>query len=334
MKLFSFDRYTKPGKGVEKNEKPKPAFIRFFIILWRKKSALAAVNSLYVLFSCIITLLAAAAFGGCVALYDAFSVSSNIGQAISENADVSDLYFRIMAVFAIFFTSIPVFSSGPLQAGFTYIIKSFYKEEPVFIWHDFISKAKSNFSLALKTGLVNLCAALFVMINTTAYMVISDPNNPVYSGALPSWMLFVIALVSIFFGTLLTMMNLYLYPMMVTFNVSFRQLFKNSFVLVMIKWLPSLGIIILDLLLVAAPVFLLPVVNYIAFVAVLILYIIITPGFIGLINMFFVYPIFKKYMIDNPNADKSEKTGTENETAEETPVKAGGHFENGMWVEE
>lgn len=331
MKLFSADRFTKPGKGVDKNEKPKPAFVRFFIVLWNKRFPVFGINFIYVLFSLPVIALVTAAFSGAVALYDMFDTSVNISEILAGDVTANAIYFKALLFFVIFFTCVPVFSSGPFYAGLTFILKSFYKEEPVFLWHDFITKSKTNLKLGLKTMFINLFAGLIILLNGMAYMVIANPANPVYSGAIPWFILFIIALVTIFFAVLLTMLNLYLYPMMVTFNVSLKQLYRNSFILCMVKWLPNLGIILLDALLIALPVALLPTHNYIVFAVVLIFYAALTPCFIGLINMFYVYPVLKKYMIDNEAADKSEKKDREEEQkpAEE---KKTGHFENGMWV--
>ena len=334
MRLFNSDRFTKPGKGVDKNAKPKPPFIRFFIVLWNKLSKLSGINFIYFLTCIIMIAIAGAAFAGVVALYDSFDTSVNVGQVISENPAARDIYYKAILFFVIFFTSIPVFSSGPFYAGFTFIIKSFYKEEPVFLWHDFITKTRSNLGLGLKVMIINLVCALIIMLNTAAYMVIANPSNPTYSGYFPWFVLFLIALVTIFLTVLLVMLNLFLYPMMVTFNVTLKQLYKNSFVLCMVKWLPSLGMILLDALLVAVPVIFLPTYNYIVFVALLVLYAAILPGFIGLINMFYVYPVFKKYMIDNAAADKNNRApggGEQEHLPDNKP--SGGRFENGMWVE-
>ncbi|MBQ7444665.1 MAG: hypothetical protein IJS71_01825 [Clostridia bacterium] len=332
MKLFSSERFTKPGKGVDKNEKPKPAFIRFFITLWNKRNKLLGINFIYFLFAIPAVLVAVFGFIGAFSLYDMFDTSVNLGEILATNETASALYFKTILFFGIFFTCIPVFSSGPMYAGFTFILKSFYKEEPVFLWHDFITKARSNVKLGLQTMFFNLICGLLIMLNGMAYMVISNPNNPLYNGYIPWFVLFIFAAVTIFFAVLLTMMNLYMYPMMVTFRVTFKQMMRNSFVLCLMKWLPNIGIILLDVLLIGIPVYLLPTYNFTVFIVCIILYAVVFPSFIGLVNMFFIYPVFKKYLIDNPGADKSEKPADE-QPREQVPVtKPTGRFENGMWI--
>ena len=43
------------------------------------------------------------------------------------------------------------------------------------------------------------------------------------------------------------MMSMYIYPMMVTFNLSIKQLYKNSFLFAIMKFIPNLLILIVSL---------------------------------------------------------------------------------------
>ncbi len=334
MNFFSSDRYTKPGKGVDKNEPKKPAFIRFFITLWNKKYSLLGLNLLYVLFNLLTVAFIALLFSGCISLYGMVHPSSKLLEILYTQDGPRDLYFKFMMFFIILFTSVPVFTSGPIQAGFTFILKSYVKEEPCFLWHDFITKARSNFGIALKTSVINGIAATLISFNATAYMVIADPKNTAFNNT-PFFMLFMMAAVIIFFAFLLTMISMYQYHMIVTFNITLKQLYRNAFVLVMVKWLPTLLIFLLECLLVGLPVFLLPTYRFSSLALILILYLLLYPAVIGLINSFFIYPIIKKYMIDNPNADKSadEAEVSEAEAAVAAQVNAPkGRFENGRWI--
>ena len=92
--------------------------------------------------------------------------------------------------------------------------------------------------------------------------------------------------------------------------------------------------LLLESILIAIPLFFI-FTQYFDFIVSLILYVFITPAFIGFLNNFYIYPTIKKYLIDNPNADKSAKDKTDVATdipaEERTP---GGRFENGMWIED
>jgi len=331
MGLFNSEKYTKPGKGVEKDEKKKRPFFRFFEVLWRKKYKLIGINLIYVLMNLIFAVLVCGIFTAAVGLYGTFSGNADWAANLFATGS-SSLYFKFMVFFMIFLTSVPIYAIGPLQAGFTYIMKSFVKEEPCFLWHDYITKARSNRKLAWKVSLINGIAATVLIFNFAAYLIISDPNGP-YAGAIPDFLLFIVALVIIALFMVLIMMNLYMYHMMVTFKVTIRQLYKNSFILVMMKWLPNLLMLILEGVLIGIPIFLI-VTKYFDFIVSLLLYIFITPAFIGFLNNFYIYPTIKKYLIDNPNADKS---GGDKATADVAAVpeeKSTGRFENGMWIED
>ncbi|MBE7065422.1 MAG: hypothetical protein E7384_06390 [Ruminococcaceae bacterium] len=332
MGFFSSDKYTKPGKGIEKDGKQKRPLFRFFEILWRKKYKFIGINLIYVLLNILSPVLVCGIFYVAISLYGAFSGSADWAVNLLESGQISR-YFQFMLFFAVFLTSVPIFAVGPLQAGFSYIMKSFVKEEPCFLWHDFITKSRSNRKLAWQVSLINGIAATVLILNFTAYLIISDPKGP-YAGVIPGFLLFIVAFVIIALFMILVMMNLYMYNMMVTFKVTLRQLYKNSFILVMMKWLPNLLMLIFEGILIAIPIFLI-FTKYFDFIVTLVLYLFITPAFIGFLNNFYIYPTVKKYLIDNPNADKSENGGTDDNAAVAAEEKTStGRFENGMWIED
>ncbi len=327
MSLFNSERYTKPGKGVEKNEKQKPAFVRFFITFWNKRFKILGVNALFVLFNLVALALLWLCFTGAVSFYNSFNGGSEFLAKVSAGAAAeTNIYNGALLFVLIFFTCVPVFAIGPIRAGFTYVIKCFYKEEPCFVWNDFITKSRSNVSLSTKYSIISAIVGFLVAMSFSANMVITSPSR-----GMPFAICFVEWAITLFFLVLASMMSLFAYPMMVTFNVNLRQLLKNSFILVTVKWFPSLLILLLDAAIIIVPIVLIPVANYIMFSLMVVLYATFIPGIIGLINMFYVYPILKKYLIDNPNADKSEK----DDGGEEVPAgenAESGHFENGMWI--
>jgi uncharacterized membrane protein YesL len=101
------------------------------------------------------------------------------------------------------------------------------------------------------------------------------------------------------------MVNLYVYPIMVTFNVTYKQLYKNAVILSLLRWIPNLLILILNAVLIALP-FLFMFGNSTLVIST-VLYIFFTPAFIGFLNNFYVNNTIKKYLIDNESADKSKE---------------------------
>ena len=106
---------------------------------------------------------------------------------------------------------------------------------------------------------------------------------------------------------------MYMYPMIVTFKLTLKQLYKNAMLFAFLKWLPNLGILLLDAVIVFIPLFFING-DWSLYIS-LILYALITMSFIGFINMSYTYPTIKKCLIDNYKADKSKEEGaqTENE---------------------
>lgn len=328
MKLFGQDKYLKPGKGVDKNEKPKPPFLRFFIVLWNKRWGIMAINFIYVVFNLLMLLIAYGIFTGCLTLYGAYYPESSFMAELAKSSPLQmEIYWKAIIFFVSFLTSIPVFCIGPTRAGFTYIFKSYYKSEPCFLWSDFITKSRSNMKLSITTSILSFVSFTLVCFSAAATFIITRPEN-----GIPFAICFTEWVVVFFFAALVLMLNLYVYPMMVTFNVTFKQLLKNSFILCIIKWFRNLITLILDAVIIALPLLLLPMTNYIVFVLSIVLYFALVPGIITLINMFMVYPVLKKYLIDNENADKSEKKAEPEKNIEEN--KSQGRFENGMWIED
>jgi uncharacterized membrane protein YesL len=92
---------------------------------------------------------------------------------------------------------------------------------------------------------------------------------------------------------------MYIYPMMVTFNLTIRQLYKNALSFAIMKLIPNLLILILCSALVIVSFYFNPVIGYI-------LFIFITMALISFITNFYVYPKLDKYMIQ-PTLQKKEE---------------------------
>jgi len=95
------------------------------------------------------------------------------------------------------------------------------------------------------------------------------------------------------------MMSMYIYPMMVTFDLSIRQLYKNAFLFAIMKFFPNLLILVVIFALLFFS-FYYPVIGYI-------LFIFITMGLTSFITNFYVYSKIDKYMIQPIKETNNEK---------------------------
>ena len=302
MKLFNSDRYTKEGKGIDKNAPEKHGFIKFWEIAWFKKYKLIAINFLYFIPNLIAVFFAGLSFFVSTSLFYSLSSNTQIG-ASQESSEIAN---KLLFFIVIFFTVIPVFAVGPFQSGMTYILRCFTKREPCFLWTDYIGKTRSNTKLSIQACLINCIIGFFIILDFAVYLALSSTNSVAY-GVFPDWMLMISLVILIFLSSLFLVMTMYMYPMIVTFKLTLKQLYKNAMLFAFLKWLPNLGFLILDAILVFIPLFFIDG-TWSLYVSLL-LYATIGIAFIGFINMSYTYPTIKRCLIDNYNADKSKSEG-------------------------
>lgn len=271
MGLFS-PNYNRPGPGVEKDAPQKPRFFIFFEVLKRKFWNLLKVNLMTVLFNI-------------PALLIAFYISSVLFQKIVLDGGVADFLLRL--VFTSFITLIPLITIGPVQAGTTYILRNYSREEHSFIWGDFKEHFRKNFKQGMIITIIDSIVLILFSIALNVYLGMSG-LLPIAAAA------FVIMSFIIF-----TIMHLYIYPMLVTVNLSIKNIYKNALIFSILKLIPNVLMLILNMVIMFAA-FYIPVIGAI-------LYILILPCLIGLMNNFYVNPLIKKYVITSDESVEEDK---------------------------
>lgn len=279
-----FNRFEKVGAGIDPDAPEKRSFFKFFELFFRKFSGNIKVNLLYSL-TMIPTFLPV--FVIIFALGPGFFVD-----AISSKADAAML---IVAFFAAnLFVS--VFGMGPVTAGITYVMRNFAAEEHAWIWSDFKDNVKSNFKQSLVVYIINIVMLTVFVVAILFYMHMDGPVGYLRY--------FVYIMVVIF-----AMMNLYIYPLMVTFKLSIKELYRNSLLFAIGK-LPS------NLLLLAGVAFVhigLPMLSvmyggrcFMIFLMILIiLEVLMLQSFTAFMVNFGVYSKIKEYI---PEAVKESET--------------------------
>jgi hypothetical protein len=144
--FFGFFDYTKPGPGVDKDAPPKARIIVFFQILSRKFWNLVKVNMLFGVFN--LPAIAAAIFASM------FVFQKTIGED-----PLTDLIVRL--VLGSVLLCIPIITVGPAQAGFTYVLRNYAREEHAFIWWDFKENALRNLKESI---IISIIGFIFVII--------------------------------------------------------------------------------------------------------------------------------------------------------------------------
>ena len=179
-----------------------------------------------------------------------------------------------------------IFTFGFSAVGSAYLFRSMVRGEPIFLWADFRYAIRKNWKQALPFGAFDLIVTGMLIFDIVYY------NITYTASTMMSIMLFLSWAMLIFYF----MARMYIYPMMITFDLSIWKILKNaiSFVILGIKrnTMVVLGVVVLaalEILLMALPVT--------AAIAI-ILPMVYLVGFIGLMCMYAAYPKIKEIMID------------------------------------
>jgi len=283
--FFGLFDYTREGPGVPKDAPPKSRFRIFFEVLGRKFWNIVKVNMLFGIFN-IPAIIFLAVFAGYLQLL----LTQNAG--LSPEDMVSNLFFGTIPLMSIFIC-LPLITVGPAQAGMTYILRNYSREEHAFIWGDFKEHALKNFKQSMIVGLINTVFTVLVILDIYFYLNFRTDNLLIVAASA-----FIIVAFVIFM-----MMSMYIYPMMVTFDLTIKQLYKNAFLFAIMKFFPNLLILVVIFVLLFFS-FYYPVIGYI-------LFIFITMGLISFITNFYVYSKIDKYMIQPVKEANNEDNGDE-----------------------
>lgn len=299
--FFGIGDFTKEGKGVDKDAPKKRGIFAFFELFFRKFWRLCKLNMLYLL-ACIPTLIVVFLVSGLISstllnnsagvLAAAMGLSApDTGNAeFMKNIALLDLVIR--AAICLLFTVL--WGMGPVTAGYTYILRNYSREEHAWLWSDFWQYTKENFKQAICVWVIDVVAMPVMII---AFLFYSRSQGAIM------YLKYLICIMAFIY----TMMHFYIYPMMVTFRLSLKDLYRNALLFAIGK-LP-LNILVLVILLfihLGIPYIGLtlsggtPLIYWILYVLFEMVIFVSMSGFI--VN-FSVYPNLKKYMITNTEQD-------------------------------
>lgn len=147
---------------------------------------------------------------------------------------VGSLYNVIfMVMLALGFVAFQYFVVGPVQAGLTLIHRNYARGEHSFLWWDFKDGFKDNWKQSLVASLAGtlLC---FLIIN--AYYFYGQAVTGIF-GTMIRTLLIILLL-------LLTIAQMYVYQMMVTFDLPLKHIFKNALLFSILRLPFNIGIVL------------------------------------------------------------------------------------------
>ena len=279
--MAGFLNYSKAGKGIKKEDLEKSGLALYFDIFARRIWKLIILNLMYFLVSIPAIFIA----WGVSSYLVTFLMTLSKTNVVENNAIVTIIsLFSAVILFQIF-------GSGPATASVNYIIRRYVKDSHVWIFSDFFEHIKKNFKQGIAVYIINTLVSAFLIIAYIFYALIMR-------NSLGSLLAFVIVVVSAFF----IMMQMYTYQLMAGFDFKVKDIYKNSFLLTIIK-LPWN-------LLVTATVFILMYAMYsLALTSPLIAVVILASIYFVLVNftqIFMTNNIVKEYVLE-PSLKKSEE---------------------------
>lgn len=262
MGLFG-GNYERSGSGIAKNASKKKAFFRFFDIFLQKFWKLIELNLLYFLF-CLPLL-------GAVLLY--FTVPSNAGLIL---AAVCLLLFAVLI--------------GPATAAHMKILKNFVVEKPTFLVHDFFRTFRSEFGHAAAVGILDCILVCCIASAFYVYpQLIEQTGSKVY---------YVFFAITLSVGLVVLLMNFYIFLMMVSTNLSLKNVFKNSLALSVVALKRNVVTLLILAAVIAVYVIVFLKVDLKYSLILLFLMPVMPASWLGLLVAFQCYPVIQKYIIN------------------------------------
>ena len=183
--------------------------------------------------------------------------------------------------------SVPIVTNGLANAGFTNVARNIARDKHSFGLSDFFETIKKNWKQGLVCGIIN--TVVYALLFFNAWYFFSLDSGYIRSIGLGAM---------IFCYITFTIMNFYIWTLMITFNYKISQLYKNAFRFTFISaWRNLLCLLLVNLVIIASLSILL-VNMYWALTVVIFPLFCCLPAFIHLMIQFFVFPVIKKYAID------------------------------------
>lgn len=217
MGLFNFN---KEGPGVSKDAPRKKGIFLFFELLGRKFGKFLQVNMLYFLVSIPMILISALA-----ASFFIRYAANILGSDLAVNPERQTpflMYCQFVASLFVIFIG-----SGPASASLAYFNRCAVREEHTYLASDFFENFKKNFKQGIIVGIINPVIIFSMLFGILFYGVqyLSTGNILWFLAML---ILFVVLAVFVSSG-------FYIYQLMITFQNSVIELYKNSIILALIN---------------------------------------------------------------------------------------------------
>lgn len=265
--------YGKAGKGDYRiSDMPQNRF-QLFGAVWKVRwSSLFGVNLLYMVFW----------------LPAFFWTVLNLTLLFSADAEtLSDASGLMMTYLLILAPCIAI--TGPFTAGVTFVERNWARDEHSFVISDFFDAVKANWKQALPVSIISGLMPLLVYVGWIFYGQLAA-DSVIFM--IPLCLLFLVAI-------LWKLSEMVVYTMMVTYDLSLRNLLRNALLVTLAKLPLAVGIKLLTWVVPAiciAIMLLAPNSMMIVFMILMLLYLLYLPAFNRLIIASYANALCEKYL--------------------------------------
>lgn len=295
-----FKKRHEDGPGVDKDEiraMENPTLVNFFKLLARKIGRLMTINAIYIFgnFPILFLLLhytqynefSANTYSLFPALYGTslFDRSPTVSTLLGIFGRVSGGYAQTFwSVLFLCLFGLIIFTFGPVNIGTTYILRNMAREEPVFMLQDFFHAIKKNLRQGIIMGIIDVFMIGMLVYDILFFNVNMGRGNMITPMLIITW-----AMVILYF-----FMRLYIYLMIVTFDLSLFKIIKNALFFAILgfkrNFMALLGCVAMLFITYELMVIILPL-----GIAIPLFFIFGLGGFMG---VYAAYPKIKEIMID------------------------------------
>ena len=290
--FFGFFDYTKPGKGLSKEDVDKKGIALYFDILARRFWKFIQLNLIFLVAS-----IPAIIIGWFISIYAVTWL------ATLAKVELSQEWLNGLTMLGAFLTVIflQLCGSGPASAGMNYVVRKYANDTHSWVWSDFFDNFKSNFKQSVAVYVINVIVNCVMAVSFVFYW-------RVMAGFAST----VLSTVIVMIFALFYMMQMYTYQLMVSFELKLKDIYRNALILVLAK-LPWNVLTLVVTFLMFRGLFALTVSVPIAGIVVVfaILYVLI-----NFTQIFMTNNVIKKLLLEPAMAKEAEETA-ETENTEE-----------------
>ena len=214
--------------------------------------------------------------------------------------------------------NLPLITRGWADAGLTYITRAFAREKHAFIKDDFFDTVRKNRKQAFWCGFINFIVTALLLYNATYYLFGMHPELYAIFGMategrpvlVPTSVDYLVIGCTFAGYIYFTVMKYYIPFLVITFDLSIKQIYRNAFIFTMAGFKQNL-LISAVLLAVHGSLFVLlaTVNNMLIYLFGMLTWLLVVPPLRSFLIQYTIFPVVRRMMIDpyyeqHPDADK------------------------------